>query len=437
MPSELRRDRFPDGKESVPDYEALVGDDRVSSIVYRSPSIYRDEIARIWGRTWIYAGHASEIPEPGDYLARDVGLQPTVLIRGLDGEVRVFLNRCPHRGNLICNQERGSSKILRCVYHSWTFDPAGKRIGAPFPEAYSEHAEERDLGLCAVPRVDSYRGFIFVNFDPQAVDLVEHLGAAADYIDRFADLAPDGELDLSAGTVKVEVPSNWKLAMENNIDGYHPAFLHRSIIEVGDYLQRAVRQGDEAPIVVRDIGNGHSMIDYSGQNRELGYVGQTANQPALSPEARDEYVNGLAKRHGRRRAEDLAADGTWPVNIFPNLMITWQDVRTVAPVAVNASVVSHTPALLCGAPTEVNLFRLRQQVESYGPAGCVGADDVEMYERSQVAFAATTDEAIRLGRGIDYERTDSSGVVTGGPTDETAVRAFWRHYRDVMRSQAP
>jgi fatty-acyl-CoA synthase len=100
--------------------------------------------------------------------------------------------------------------------------------------------------------------------------------------------------------------------------------------------------------------------------------------------------------------------------------------------SVDRSVVSHTPALLKGAPPEINLLRLRQEVESYGPAGCVGADDIEMYDRCQQAFAATEHDVVLLSRGFETDRTDSDGVISGGPTDETALRAFWRHYRGLM-----
>lgn len=415
-----------------PDVEDLVERDRVHSRVYTDPEIFEAEIERIWRRCWIYAGHTSEVPEAGDYITREVAHQPIILVRGVDGEVRALLNRCPHRGNLVCSAERGSSKVLRCVYHSWSFNTRGELVGAPFPESYGDEFQEGDWDLRRVPHVDAYRGFVFVRFADDGPSLPDYLGAAASYIDRFCDLAPDGEVDLSAGSVRSNVHANWKLALENNVDGYHPAFLHRSVLSVRNYLNQAVRMGEEAPIVSRDLGDGHSIIDYSGQNRATGFIVNVVNMPAIPEEVKAEYARRLEERHGPAKAKDLIEAGTSPVNIFPNLMLTWQDVRTITPVSTDRSVLSHTPALLRGAPREINLARLRQQVDSYGPAGCLGADDVEMYDRSQAAFRATVDDRVLLSRGADTERTDAAGVTTGGPTDETAIRAFWRQYRSVM-----
>ena len=97
------------------DYEQLVKDDRVSGRVYYDPAVFEEELAKIWYRDWIYVAHESEIPEPGDYVTRRIGLQPVIVSRDEDGAVHLLLNRCMHRGNTVCQSERGNAHAFRCA----------------------------------------------------------------------------------------------------------------------------------------------------------------------------------------------------------------------------------------------------------------------------------------------------------------------------------
>ena len=95
-----------------------------------------------------------------------------------DGQVRVFLNTCPHRGALICRRDEGNAEVLQCFYHAWTFNTHGELIGVPGEDAYGPYFDRGDLGLKQPPRVESYRGFIFVCFNPYVEDLVTYLAGA-------------------------------------------------------------------------------------------------------------------------------------------------------------------------------------------------------------------------------------------------------------------
>ncbi len=102
------------------DYHALVSGGRVHGSLYRDPRIFQRELAEIWNKVWVYVGHESELPKSGDFLRREIGAQPVLMVRGDDGAIRVFYNRCRHRGNLLCNRERGNADSFRCTYHAWT-----------------------------------------------------------------------------------------------------------------------------------------------------------------------------------------------------------------------------------------------------------------------------------------------------------------------------
>jgi p-cumate 2,3-dioxygenase subunit alpha len=151
---------------------------RVNRRAFTEPQILAWEQRRVFERSWIYAGHASEIPHAGDFRARHVAGRPVILVRGHDGEIRVLLNTCTHRGALVCRQPSGNTRSFQCSYHAWTFSNQGDLIGVPGEDAYSAAFDRRELALASPPRVESYRGFIFMSFNPAIEGLVEYLAGA-------------------------------------------------------------------------------------------------------------------------------------------------------------------------------------------------------------------------------------------------------------------
>src|SRR5581483_6269006 len=149
-----------------PDYSALIRPDRVHGSLYTDPRVFADELARIWYRTWVYVGHESEVAEPGDYVRKTLGLQDVIMTRGADGAVRLLLNRCAHRANLVCEAERGNSSSFRCPYHGWTYRNTGDLIGYPYNKGYGGKGklDPVEMGMGRVARVGVYRGFVFGSF---------------------------------------------------------------------------------------------------------------------------------------------------------------------------------------------------------------------------------------------------------------------------------
>ena len=152
-----------------------------------SPDIYELERERIFTRTWLYVGHASEIKEPGDYVRRDVGGKPVILQHGHDGETRCFFNSCTHRGARVCRQDFGNAKSFQCFYHAWTFGSDGDLRGLPDKEGYGEHFDQEDFALRRPPRLEEYRGFWFLSYDPEIQSLYDYLAGAREYIDLIVD----------------------------------------------------------------------------------------------------------------------------------------------------------------------------------------------------------------------------------------------------------
>jgi len=123
--------------------------------------------------------------------------------------------------------------------------------------------------------------------------------------------------------------------------------------------------------------------------------------------------------------------------IFPNFnYLPPGQVRLIRPISVDETHIYYFPALLKGAPDELNRERIRRSGYMHGPSGLLAPDDIDVYERNQEAFKARKDEWVLLGRGIRTQRRDEGGFLVGKAYEETTQRGLWNHYRRVM-TQAP
>jgi len=412
-------------------WDALIEHDRVHGSLYTDPAIFDAELERIWYRTWVFVGHESEVPEPNDYVVKSIGPQPIIMTRDKQGEIHLLLNRCTHRANLVCDAPKGNSSAFRCPYHGWTFSNTGKLLGYPFNSGYGGREKKSELGLGRVARVASYKGFVFGSFAEEGETLEEHLGAAADAIDRLVELSPSGEIELTAGWLQHEAKANWKMLVENETDGYHPQFVHSSIFTVAD-SKIGELYGEKSPAVCRDLGKGHTENDLRPAFRErdepMSWFGTTADRLP-------DYVEHLEAARGKERAREIMIDGAPHVMIFPNLFIAEIQIFVIQPVAVDRTV-QHVTAIQYKGEPQINRRMLQQTIGSVGPAGMLLADDTEMYERNQRGVHAKNPEWLVIARGTHRERLDEDGFTIGDATDEVPQRAIWRHYLELMEAGA-
>jgi phenylpropionate dioxygenase-like ring-hydroxylating dioxygenase large terminal subunit len=417
----------PAGSDAGTLYDRLIRPDRVHGSLYTDQQIFGEELRKIWYRTWVFVGHESEVANPNDYVRKKLGPQDVIMTRDAEGRIHLLLNRCAHRGNQICDDSRGNSSSFRCPYHGWTFRNTGELLGYPYNKGYGGKGKV-DARLGAVPRVASYRGFVFGSFATDGPDLLEHLGAAAGEIDRLARLSPEGEVELTAGWLQHRTKANWKLLAENETDGYHPQFVHGSIFGVTGSPIGAL-YSDASTAVTRDLGNGHSENDLRPEFRKFGepmrWFGTTESRVP-------DYVARMRELHGAD-AERILVEGAPHVMIFPNLFIAEIQVFNIQPVAVDECVQYSTAVQLKGAP-ELNKRMVSQSIGSVGPAGMLLADDTEMYERNQRGVAALSPEWLDVRRGLGRERVDENGFTIGTATDETGMRGFWSHYKKLMEA---
>jgi len=413
----------------------LVRGDAVRREIYRDPAVFTLEMERIFKRTWVYMAHESELPASGDYLTLRVGTEPVVLVRGEDDTLRALVNRCRHRGAVVCERAAGNAKSFRCQYHGWTYRNDGQLVGVPFPERQAADVRER-LGLVALPRVESYRGLIFASFNPGVPPLAEHLGpGATGYIDRFLDQCLGLPLVAHRQAHRIAMEANWKLQLENGMDGYHAGFTHRSFFDVMQRrLGTSVRYASSLPTATsRAFRNGHCAIDPETTSRK-----PLMNRVATLPEAAERLAR-LREEVGDDKYEDFLGGLTGAginVGISPNLQLIGIHIRRIDPVSVNRTVVSVRPLLADGAPEQVNWLRLRYHELFYGPAGFGQPDDFEMFERVEAALDDTHDGWFRFERGYGAEQAGDEGDTTlGNVSDETPQRGQYRQWAALMTAE--
>jgi phenylpropionate dioxygenase-like ring-hydroxylating dioxygenase large terminal subunit len=405
--------------------EGLIEPTRVHGSLYTDPEIFAEEMEKIYYRTWVYVGHESEVANPNDYVRKNIGPQEIVMTRDRDGVVHLLMNRCAHRGNLVCEDAVGNSSSFRCPYHGWTYRNTGDLLGYPYSNGYGGRGK-LDLRLAGISRVESYRGFVFASFAPDGPTLAEHLGPVTGELDRLARLSPEGEIELTAGWLKHHTKANWKFLAENETDGYHPQFVHGSIFSVtGSPIGPLYSENSVA--VTRDLGNGHSENDLRPEFRKYGepmrWFGTTESRAP-------EYVAAMRRNYGAA-AEEILIDGSPHVMVFPNLFIAEIQLVVIQPLAVNECVQHITAIQFKGAP-DLNRRMVSQTIGSFGPAGMLLADDTEMYERNQRGVAARQPEWLDIQRGIHRQRQDERGLTVGSANDEVGMRSFWSQYQRLM-----
>ena len=389
--------------------------------------LYRREREMIFNRCWIYLGHESEVENPGDFRRRTVAGRPLFFVRGNDGKVRAFYNTCPHRGALVCRQDSGNAAVLQCFCRAWSFNTRGELIGMPGEDAYGPYFDRDDMGLKQPPRVESYRGFMFVSFNPNVEDLVAYLSGAREYLDLVVEQSEEG-MRVVPGSNKYDIKANWKLLAENSLDGYHLVPTHQTYV---DYIASLGTDdsGDtmaaRPPGASKSLGNGHCLsVNIARNGRPVAHWHPMFGAEAKEPIARAR--RRLVDRYGEDRAY-LIADTTRNLLIYPNLIIndfSAVTIRYFEPVAPDNMAVTAWHLV----PKEDSDATLATRFDNYltffGPGGFATPDDVEALESCQAGFRATGVEWKDISRGMLNP--------TPGTSDELQMRGFWRQWRAHM-----
>src|SRR4030095_14280146 len=237
--------------------ERLVQPDRVHRDVYLDRELFELEMERLWSRAWVYACHASQLPNEGDYVTLELAGKPLIVLRQADGSIRALVNRCAHKGTKLTGESSGNAgKTLRCPYHAWTYRLHASILNIPLREGYDGPRlgdTEACRGLTAVANVETYRGFVFVRLSPQGLGFREYFGGSLSSIDTLAERSPSGELEITGGCLRYLHNCNWKMFVENLNDTMHPMIAHASSAGTAKKLWEAKPADAPRPMAIEQI----------------------------------------------------------------------------------------------------------------------------------------------------------------------------------------
>ena len=419
------------------DVRALVRPDRIHRRVYADPAIFELEMDRIFGRSWIFLAHDSQIPNTGDFYRTRLGREDVLVVR--DGaDIHALINRCAHRGATVCAGERGTLPGFVCPYHGWSYRLDGTLNAVPHRQSYPDGFDLGDprLSLARVPRVESYRGFIFGSLAPSGPSLMDHLGPMTAAIDNLVDRAPDGAIVQEGGIARLEYRGNWKFHNENAIDTLHPGFVHESSVasaksDARDYAAPAYdshqahtqllanafgpREWDAIGLV--GAPGGHA---YMGGFYKSGILAPTRNDPVWN-----EYRAKLAARLGAQKADAVLAMDRFNNLIFPSLSINaqYQQVRIVQPLAVDRTLLVSFCFRLKGAPEKLFQQAVRFLTNLCSPYSMIFGDDLEVFARCQAGLANHLPEWIDVSRGLGRDARRADGTLESPSLSELPQRA--------------
>jgi Rieske 2Fe-2S family protein len=204
--------------------------------LYTDPDVLERELGGLFQRTWQYAGHSADLPDAGSYLTAVCGDQPVLVLRGDDGGLRAFRNVCRHRGSQLLTGSGRCKRAIRCRYHGWTYDATdGRLLGVPEHRGFAE-LDKAMLGLYPV-RIETLAGLVFVNLDPAATSLAEQTEGLAERLAPY-DIANLERFKSGAGS---DQPANWKIVVENYLEGYHVPIAHPGLMRILDYKAYTVQ----------------------------------------------------------------------------------------------------------------------------------------------------------------------------------------------------
>ena len=395
---------------------------RVPYEVFSSQAVYEREQERIYrGPTWNFVALDAEIPDPGDYKSSFVGDTPVVVTRTEDGGVAAWVNRCAHRGAILCRNARGNATSHTCVYHQWSFDTRGNLQGVPFKRGQNgapgmpSDFNNKDHGLRQL-RAESYKGLVFASFSDQTPPLAEYLGEQMrPWIDRIMH-----KPIVYLGCTRQFARSNWKLYYENVKDPYHASLLHLfhttfNIFRVG-MKARAIpdaRDGLHSIITATKVDDSDTASAYKKQairSMNEGFKLEDDSVLGFVSEFEEDCTNHIQ-------------------SLFPQLVL--QQIhntlvaRQVLPKGPDSFELVFHFFGYADDTSELRALRIKQ-ANLVGPAGYISMEDTEATELVQRGTLRDADatSVIDLGRS-DPTREDT--MIT-----ENLIRRFWTGYQSLM-----
>jgi benzoate/toluate 1,2-dioxygenase alpha subunit len=430
--------RYRDDPKAI---ECLVEPDRVHRDVYTDPEVFQLEMERLWPRTWIYVGHASQIPNAGDFITVDIAAKPVIMVRHTDRSIRVLMNRCAHKGTKVVSDFSGNAgKTFRCPYHAWTYRLDGSLLNIPLKDGYAGTRLEAQ-GLPVVRNVETYRGFVFARLAEEGIGFTEYFGDSLSSIDFLADRSPEGELELVGGCLRYLHNCNWKMFVENLNDTMHPMIAHAGSAGIAKKLWEGKPADMPKPMAieqfvpfvsdynffdqmgVRVYPHGHS---FSGVNFSIHSAYSTI----------PEYEAAMKRAYGEERAQKILGTVRHNTVYYPSLTIKGaiQSIRVARPLAADKTVLESYTFRLKGAPEALLQRTITYNRLINSPMSVVGHDDLHCYRAIQEGLAAQGNDWVNLHRNFNAAEIDAPELTANG-TSDISMRNQFRAWREFMASE--
>lgn len=405
--------------------------------IFWDQDIYDQELERIFGRSWLFLSHDSLIPKNGDFVTSRMGEDKVIVSRQKDGSVAAFINSCSHRGNQVCHADSGNAKAFTCNYHGWVFGQNGDLVDVPLDTlCYHDNLKKSELGLRKV-RVESYKGLIFGNMDPDAISLEEYLGDMCWFLDSIL-VGAGGGMELMGPPLRSVLDCNWKVPAENFVgDGYHVGWTHAAALQMlGGPL--AGLAGNRADMPYDDLGKQFTTRHGHG----FGVINESAT--SLHPE-NEKYAEFMAKTRGAV-AENLGKPreelymSHWNGTIFPNCSFLYgtNTFKIWHPIGPGKMEVWTYTLVHKDLDIDVKRSIQRQAIRTFGTAGTLESDDGE---NMSTCTDSNRGFVTRKGRmnstmGINREgrHPDFPGIVGASFIGETSYRGFYRFWAEIMNA---
>lgn len=406
----------------------------ISRRAWSDEHIYQLEKKAIFGKAWLFLGHESQIPKPGDFVQAYMCETPIILARGEDGKIAASINSCSHRGLPVCRADHGNAKRFVCPYHNWSYTVSGELVAIPQERHVCSAPDKSQLGLKQVPRLDSWNGMIFGSFDEEIESLDDYLGDMRFYLDAFFQRFPQG-IEFMGAPHRWVINANWKLPMENQLgDVNHGPFLHAAVIPA------------EANEEIFSVG--HSVVPRPGHGATFRLMaeGTPAEQVGWGFESIAGQLGGDELQDYLREIQARAAERIGPIRarmkgltygIYPNLSFLWSNAsfkvsHPRGPGKVEYWSWSVVPA---DAPDHLKKIMRSNYTSFFGPGGILEQEDSEawmqQYLGSNIDFADDRPYFYGLGLGEEKPHPDLPGLVSG-TANEYYARAFFQRWREAL-----
>jgi ethylbenzene dioxygenase alpha subunit len=403
--------------------------------IFWDQAIYERELERIFARSWLFVAHESQVEEPGSFITAYMGEDSVIVARDDAGQINVFLNSCPHRGNRVCFADSGQGRQFTCNYHGWAFGLDGALRKMPKMGIYKSTPGFRmeDWGLKRA-RVQSYKGLVFATFCEEAPSLDAWLGDFRWYLDAVLDVEEGGTEFLPGGATRSVMKCNWKFPADNFVgDIYHALWTHLGGAEP--------TLGQHGGVKVENSGSYQVSVNGHGWEFNDSFIGNAAT---MGDRELLRYMksrqDAITARLGDFRAKMWGSVAS--ATIFPNFSFLpgYFTFRTFQPKGPLRTEIHAWTLVPRNMPDEIKDRFRRGSMRTFSPSGILEMDDGENWEFSTQANAGWVTRNQRLcyamAPGGEVEQEGLPGNVSAGQLSDANQRLFYKRWAQMMDAES-